>query len=90
MRLDNVYATIIAMERLKPVEFLRDTVGLAANVGRYALHQVAGGSWGALGERYGEAVGGHNPHPASITIYSTPEHEQLQFEIPDNIVVGAE
>lgn len=76
------------MERPKPVEFLRDTAGMIARAGRFALHQVQGGGWAELGDRYGEATGGYKPHPASITYYSTPE--QLTLEIPDNIEVGME
>lgn len=76
------------MERLKPVELVRASAGLLANAGRVALHQLGGGAWGDLGEKYGEAVGGYKPHPASITFYNTGE--QLELEIPDNIQIGTE
>lgn len=76
------------MERLKPVELVRNTAGMVANAGRVALHQLAGGSWGELGERYGAEMGGHKPHPASITYHRTGE--QMALEIPDNIQVGTE
>lgn len=69
------------MERLKPVEFVRDTAGMIANAGRFALHQVTGGGWAELAETA-------KPTQASITYYRTPE--QLEFEIPSNIEVGTE
>lgn len=76
------------METRKPIELVRNVAGMAANAGRIALHQLAGGAWGEFGERYGEAMGGRNPHPASITVYSTGE--QLALDTPDNIVLGTE
>lgn len=76
------------MELCKPGELIRDTAGMVARAGRFALKQVQGGAWGEFGERYGEAVGGYKPHPASITFYTTGE--QLQLDIPENIQLGAE
>lgn len=84
----NACDMIMLMERPKPIEFIRNTAGMVANAGRVALHQMGGGAWGQIGERYGEQAGGHSPHPASITFYGTPEQPAL--EIPDNIHVGTE
>lgn len=76
------------MERSKPVELARRTVGMVAAAGRYALHQMGCNAWAEFGDAYGEAVGGHKPHPASIQFYTTGE--QLALEIPDNIITGTE
>lgn len=55
---------------LKPLtEVAGDFLRLPIYIGR----QLLGGAWGDLGERYGPAMGGHDRHPASITILSTPE-----------------
>lgn len=62
----------ISMEVLKPVEMLLDRT---KSVAGFILYHILGGSWGELGGRYGQAVGGHEPHPASIQIISTPEDD---------------
>lgn len=58
---------------------------LPLEAARFAGHQLLGGAWGDFGERYGEAVGGYKPHPASIQFYTTGA-----VEVPDNIIIGEE
>lgn len=58
---------------------------LPLDAARFAGRQLLGGAWGDFGEKYGEAVGGHKVHPASIQFYTTGA-----VEIPDNIQVGEE
>lgn len=70
------------MERHKPVEFIRDTAGMIARAGRFALNQIQGGGWSelpALPEK--EPI--VRPVRAAIHYFSTPE-------IPDNIELGDE
>lgn len=61
-------------------EFIRtaEVVGKAAkavyDVGNFVVTRLIPGAWGELGAKYGEAVGGYEPHPASIQYYTTPDH----------------
>lgn len=49
------------------METIQKLKQLPLDAARYAGHQLLGGAWGELGERYGEAVGGLKPHIPTIT-----------------------
>lgn len=52
-----------------------ETVKAPVTFAKFVGKQLLGGAWGDLGSTYGEEVGGHNVHPASIQFYTTGETE---------------
>lgn len=54
---------------------INETLKAPFGFAKFLGHQMLGGAWGELGAQYGEATGGYEPHPASITFYTTSEEE---------------
>ena len=76
------------MELSKPIEFARDTAGMVAKAGRFALHQMQGGAWAELPPLPQGPYEAPKRVSANITYYTTGD--QLRLDIPDNINLGQE
>lgn len=64
---------------------IKTPVHKAVLAARYALHQLGCTGFSDLGEKYGEEMGGHNVHPASIQYHETPELTVNFGFIPPNL-----